>query len=140
MNKLHTPQISDPGIVLDETASLCDVCLKRAPAKTIQKGDDVFLHKTCKEHGSFTSPHVWDDIETYRFLMGFEKFQYPSRKVLFNITNQCNMNCHFCYAKANDISIKNLSLSDIKGENIDKFEYSIHLHILELEISQNSDY
>ena len=35
------------------TKSLCPVCLKRIPAHRVQTGRDVFLEKTCGEHGGF---------------------------------------------------------------------------------------
>jgi len=108
---------------INDTFSLCDVCLKRIKAEVIQKDNKIFIKKKCSKHGQFISPHVWDNPETYKFLTRFEKFKFPSRKVLLNITNQCNLNCKFCYAKANEINITELKLEDIKKIDISNYEY-----------------
>ena len=108
---------------INKTSSICNTCLKRVNAEVIERNNKIFIKKKCKTHGTFTSPHVWDDPETYKFLMHFEKFKFPSRKILLNITNQCNLNCNFCYAKANEINIKELKLNDIKKINLSSFEY-----------------
>lgn len=109
--------------ILNKTSSICSTCLKRAEAEVIERDNKIFIKKKCKTHGTFTSPHVWDDPETYKFLLSFKKFKFPSRKVLFNITNQCNLNCSFCYAKSNELNIKDLSLEQIKKLDLKKFDY-----------------
>jgi hypothetical protein len=109
--------------ILNKTASICNVCLKRVDAEVVEKNHRIFIKKKCDKHGEFISPHVWDDPETYKFLIRFEKFKFPSRKVMLNITNQCNLNCNFCYAKANEIDVKELKLKDIKKIDLSKFEY-----------------
>ena len=109
--------------ILNKTSSICSTCLKRAEAEVIERSNKIFIRTKCKTHGTFTSPHVWDDPETYKFLIRFKKFKFPSRKVLLNITNQCNLNCSFCYAKSNELNIRDLSLEQIKKLDLKKFDY-----------------
>ncbi len=108
---------------LNDTYSICNICLKRIKAEVINKNGCVFIKKRCKKHGSFISPHVWDDLETYKYLIKFDKFKFPSRKILFNITNDCNLKCNFCYAKSNEIKIEELNLQKIKEFNLNNFDY-----------------
>lgn len=108
---------------INNTASICNVCLERIKAEIIEKNNKIFIKKKCKDHGVFISPHVWEDPETYKFLLNFKKFNFPSRKVLLNITNYCNLNCVFCYAKANQIDLKELNIEEIKNLDLNKFEY-----------------
>ena len=43
---------------VDETESLCPVCLKRIKAKRVAQGNEVFLVKECGDHGSFRTV-IW---------------------------------------------------------------------------------
>ena len=108
---------------INKTDSICDICLKRVQAEVFEKKGRIYLRKECKDHGVFVSPHVWDDPATYNFLIKFKKFKFPSRKALLNLTNRCNLNCNFCYAKANELDLTELSLNEITHLNLEKFEY-----------------
>jgi uncharacterized radical SAM superfamily Fe-S cluster-containing enzyme len=39
--------------IIGETLSLCPECLSRIPAQRVDSGENVYLEKTCQEHGSF---------------------------------------------------------------------------------------
>jgi len=41
--------------VLSETESVCPECLTRILATRVARGDDVYLKKTCPEHGDFST-------------------------------------------------------------------------------------
>lgn len=106
-----------------KTRSICNKCFGVVDAEVFEKKGRVYIKKECPKHGIFVSPHVWDDPEIYNYLIKFDVLTFPSRKVLLNLTNRCNMNCHFCYSKANDCHLEELNLADIKKMDIDKFSY-----------------
>ena len=108
---------------INKTESICNKCLKRIKAEIIERNNKIYITKKCDLHGNFIAPHVWDDPYTYKFLLNFKKFKFPSRKILLNITNKCNLNCNFCYAQSNEISLKDLSLEQIKKWNLKNFDY-----------------
>ena len=106
----------------DFTISLCPVCLKRIDAKIIFEDGNVFMMKTCREHGFF-KVLIADDIEYYKNARNYNK---PSEAPLINntktlygcpydcglcqdheqhsclslveITDPCNLTCPTCYA------------------------------------------
>lgn len=102
------------------TASLCPVCLRRLPAKRIIEGNDVFLAKTCPEHGRFQtviwrgnpSFTAWADMQAASgpvssvspecpFVCGLcPDHRQQSCCVLLNVTERCNLACPVCFADA----------------------------------------
>ena len=44
--------------ILDQTESICPVCLKRIPAQRVKSGETVWLKKSCAEHGAFQTV-IW---------------------------------------------------------------------------------
>ena len=101
--------------VLYKTLSVCPVCLKRIPAERVQIGNEVFLKKTCSEHGSFETI-IWRGYSDISEWIGNSEKPAPADSqcpkscglcanhlqktccVLLNITNRCNLNCKFCLA------------------------------------------
>ncbi len=43
----------EDGLALSPTESLCPECLARIPAIRFAQGRDVYMKKTCPEHGEF---------------------------------------------------------------------------------------
>ena len=43
----------------DVYESLCPYCLRRIPARRIAEGNDVYLHRTCPEHGDIEKVLIW---------------------------------------------------------------------------------
>lgn len=53
--------VQDRGVLPEEmryTYSVCPVCLKRIPAKREERNGQIYLVKTCPEHGTFSSV-IW---------------------------------------------------------------------------------
>jgi hypothetical protein len=91
------------------------VCLKRLPAERVQIGDEVFLQKTCKDHGDFKSL-IWRGLSDINdWVNGSDSLLPDNPKcpggcglcpdhlqktccVILNVTNRCNLNCRFCFA------------------------------------------
>jgi uncharacterized radical SAM superfamily Fe-S cluster-containing enzyme len=109
--------------VLGLTESVCPVCLKRITAKRIQVSNDVYLDKTCTDHGNFRTI-IWRGQPSYE---SWSVRKLPSRPpvcaasvnkgcpfdcglcpehrqhtccVLLEVTQRCNLNCPVCFARA----------------------------------------
>jgi uncharacterized radical SAM superfamily Fe-S cluster-containing enzyme len=113
----HTAQ------VLAETESLCPHCLTRVPATRVARGDDVYLTKTCPEHGAFATV-IWRGPPAYSSWRRPKVPSFPERPftvadrgcpfdcglcpehrqqsccVLFEVTQRCDLRCPVCFADA----------------------------------------
>ena len=120
----------------NETESLCPVCLKRIKATRLLRGDEVFLVKECKDHGSFRtvlwrgepSMTEWqrpkDPIHPGLCYGTVEKGcpfdcglcdaheQLPC-SVLIEVTDRCNLNCAVCFADSGRAEAEDPSLERI---------------------------
>ncbi|MBE6516762.1 MAG: radical SAM protein [Thermoplasmata archaeon] len=110
---------------IGETNALCPECMKTIHADKIVEGDDVYIVKTCPEHGTW-KVKIWTGAENYKYLYEFaavpktpEKFAIPQIKDcphdcglcnqhlqhsclnVVEVTNRCNLNCPICFATAN---------------------------------------
>ena len=109
-----------------ETKSICPVCLSVIQAKKIVEGDNVYLEKTCSEHGNY-KVLLWRGVQSYkdRYLFDVGRVK-PSRLstksergcpydcglcpdhkqhtcvAVMEVTNQCNLNCPVCFASAKE--------------------------------------
>lgn len=103
------------------THSVCPVCLRRLPAAEVVRGDEVWLERTCPEHGT-TSALVWRGPPAYDAwraagppvsccappenpacpeecgLCGGHARQTCC--VLLEVTQRCDLECPVCYAGA----------------------------------------
>ena len=112
------------------TYSVCPVCLKRIPAKREERDRQIYLVKTCPDHGTFSSV-IWRnkrkvaDWRGERPAVGEnENLNCPAgcglcaehRRAtcctLLEITARCNMNCTFCFAEPD--GAKDPSLDTVK--------------------------
>lgn len=108
---------------MNNTRSVCPVCLKSIDAKRIQRGDDVYLEKECPQHGRFESL-IWRG-------KGFEEWgnlgeagegcpsdcgicdnhKQKTCCVLLEVTSRCSLGCPVCFASAGQG--KDMPLEDI---------------------------
>ena len=108
---------------IDYTISICPECFKRVDAKVILKNGSVYLLKFCKEHGEQVEL-LEEDGEYYLKRGEYDKpgsISKPQTKIergcpfdcglcpdheqhtcigLIEVTNACDLNCKFCYAKS----------------------------------------
>lgn len=109
--------------VLGSTESLCPECLKRVGATKVAVADEVYLVKTCPDHGEFRTV-IWRGQPSYR---SWEVPRLPDRPpvcatvtnrgcpydcglcpehrqhpccVLLEVTSRCNLSCPICFAEA----------------------------------------
>jgi len=94
------------------TTSLCTKCYKHVSAKTFIEDNQVYIEKSCPEHG-YEKYLVEPNAEFY------VNYNYPKRNlqeffdaVCLDITNRCNLACPHCYqipdSLSQDTSIENI--------------------------------
>lgn len=76
------------------TESLCPVCLKRIEAKIIREEDQVFMVKTCHEHGDFKTI-IWRDGPKYESWKRPKTPAYPA-KTFTQVDRGCPYDCGLC--------------------------------------------
>jgi 7,8-dihydro-6-hydroxymethylpterin dimethyltransferase len=109
--------------IIKETQSICPVCLKIVDATVVKKCDDLYLTKSCEEHGFFETV-IWRGSPNYETWVRAKSPAYPevpytevskgcphdcglcsehrqhTCTVLIEVTSRCNLNCEFCFADA----------------------------------------
>ena len=112
--------------VIGKTASVCPVCLRTIPAeKVLGEDGQIYMEKSCPEHGSWRTL-IWEgDAESYREWAARDchtppelPFARDAEKVcpndcglctnhkqatcctLLELTNRCNLSCPVCFASA----------------------------------------
>ena len=109
--------------IINETQSICPVCLKIVNATVLKKCEDLYLTKKCEEHGFFESV-IWRGKPVYEDWVRPKSPAYPvvpyttvskgcphdcglcsehrqhTCTVLIEVTSRCNLNCEFCFADA----------------------------------------
>lgn len=123
----------------DATTSLCNECHTPINAKIVFEDGNVYLMKTCKEHG-FQKVIIADDIEFYKNIRNFNKAsEYPrvphtstdygcpldcgicpdheqhSCLTLIEVTDRCNLTCPTCYASSSPTHGRHRTLDEIKA-------------------------
>ncbi len=113
----------DAEHVLAQTESVCPVCLARVPAWRVQRGDDVYLRKTCPQHGEFEAV-IWRGQPAFDTWVRPKAPCFPEHPftsvdkgcpfdcglcpdhrqqsccVLFEVTQRCDLRCPVCFAGA----------------------------------------
>ena len=99
---------------LHTTKSICPVCTRQLDAAIVQKGDDVYLEKTCPDHGPF-SALIWRGGGVPYTAWGSERpadippdcpnscglcpgHGQDTCCILVEVTSRCNLHCPFCFA------------------------------------------
>ena len=128
---------ANAGRVIRQTESVCPICLQKVNADIVAYGDEVYMEKTCQEHGAFRTL-IWKGAPDYE---SWENQKIPSVQknpamqvekgcpydcglcpehrqhtccVLLEVTNRCNLNCPVCFARAGEgDEVKEPSLEEI---------------------------
>ena len=120
-----------------ETESVCPICLKRISAKRQPRGNDVFLVKTCEDHGTFDTI-LWRGRP---LMTEWQRSKAPAQAALFygnlqkgcpfdcglcevhrqipcsvllEVTDRCNLHCAFCFADSGHQTSEDISLEKIR--------------------------
>jgi len=80
--------------IIEETESMCPVCLRVLPAAVYEREGQVYMEKTCPEHGGF-DVYLWPDAERYRW---FTSLAFPAtpRTPQTESTRGCPRDCGLC--------------------------------------------
>lgn len=122
----------------DFTLSLCPECLKRIDAKIIFEDGNVFMTKSCTDHGSY-KVLLADDIEYYKNIRNYNKpsetpytfntkthygcpydcglcpdHEQHSCLTVIEITDRCNLTCPTCYAGSSPTYGRHRTLDEVK--------------------------
>lgn len=99
----------DPSLLMQSTRSVCPVCLRVVEAAVVERNGQVFMDKTCPEHGQ-TSLYLWPDAEHYRW---FQTFQLPSLKPTCQTSVQqgCPVDCGLCPAHLKHPTLAEIEVS-----------------------------
>lgn len=110
--------------ILNETESLCPICLKKVPAQIIELDNCIYMAKTCRIHGDFqviiwreSAEHYqkWVDFAGYSSVnTGTASANCPlncgicpqhcrgTASAAIMTTSRCNLRCPFCFTNAGD--------------------------------------
>lgn len=123
--------------ILSHTESICPECLVRIPADYVLYGEDVYLEKTCPEHGGFSTV-IWRGRPDFNTWVRPKTPAYPKNPftqvnqgcpydcglcpdhrqqsccVLLEVTQRCDLYCPVCYASSPDKQSPEPSLEVIK--------------------------
>lgn len=103
-------------MILGKTTSICPVCLDIVEAQVIDDDGRLYLEKECGTHGHFRNAHPWDTPEQYNLIRdvfdGGDERIYPGNLVV-DVTLRCDSNCPYCYARANESNVLDMSRDDI---------------------------
>ncbi len=108
---------SDARHVLRRTRSPCPECLELQDADVAVYEDRVELERTCPEHGPASqllsrAPGYWVDLDRYFFKVN--PGAWPQRDYIVRMTEQCNLNCPICLARANDADTADLDMGALE--------------------------
>lgn len=103
--------------VIKETISLCPTCGMRIPALYVKRGEEIYLEKSCQNHGRFQTI-VWRGHLNFKEWIGpdtvSDKPENPACPsacglcsghirgtccVVLEVTKRCNLSCTFCFAE-----------------------------------------
>jgi 7,8-dihydro-6-hydroxymethylpterin dimethyltransferase len=127
---------TDVGQVLSTTESVCPECLARLSAERVLIGVDVYLRKTCVEHGAFQTI-IWRGQPAYTEWVKPKIPAHPAQPfttiehgcpydcglcadhrqqtctALLEVTRRCDLRCPFCFADAGAASTSDPDLRTI---------------------------
>ncbi len=114
---------TEPERVVAHTESVCPHCLQRIPATRVARGDDVYLHKVCPDHGQFRTV-IWRGQPAIESWVKPKAPSHPENPftaidrgcpfdcglcpdhrqqsccVLLEVTQRCDLRCPVCFADA----------------------------------------
>ena len=114
------------GELIKETISICPDCLTKIPGFVRKRGEQVFLEKTCEQHGDFAAllasdaRHYYvadEEIEQVACCCGpsqhcGDQVANHSCNMLIEITQSCNLTCPTCYAGSSPQNKSFVSVED----------------------------
>jgi len=131
-----------PYIYYDFTLSICSTCLRRVDAKIVFEDNQVYMLKTCRQHG-FEKVLIATDVAYYKNCRNYAKrsempLKFNSRThfgcpydcglcqdheqhsclTVVEVTDRCNLSCPTCYAMSSPTYGRHRTLAEI-GQMLD---------------------
>ncbi|MGE5598494.1 MAG: radical SAM protein [Bacteroidota bacterium] len=127
-----------PTATLDQTDSVCPVCLRVVAAQTVVEGKTVYQKKECPAHGAFKT-YLWPDVDHYNWMASFYFPCLPPKQPLapqqgcprdcgpctahlrhptlveLELTHRCNLRCPVCFMAAGKDAPPDPDLTTIEG-------------------------
>ena len=128
-------------MLIGRTKSVCPVCLKVVQADKLTGEDgNIYMKKTCPEHGEFSSLLWEDSLASYMrwsIASGVNEPPVNGKKpdrgcpydcglctehlrkgccMLLELTNRCNLRCPVCFAAAGEKTPHDLSMDEIEKQ------------------------
>ncbi len=124
--------------ILSHTESVCPECLARIPAARVLRDGDVYLEKTCPQHGDFRTV-IWRGLPAFTSWVrpktpSFPKNPFTEIKqgcpydcglcpehqqqsccVLLEVTQRCDLHCPVCFADSGNDRSSDLTLDAIEA-------------------------
>lgn len=122
--------------MLSITESVCPECLIRIPAARVQEGEDIYLEKTCPQHGDFRTI-LWRGAPEFSSWNRPKIPSYPEKpltekqqgcpydcglcpdhrqhtcSVLIEVTQRCDLHCTVCFADSGTSRQPDLAMPEI---------------------------
>lgn len=106
---------------LRRTFSVCPVCGARVAAEYVRVGEEVYLRKNCREHGSFSAITWRGSPDFEEWIDGSDEISESALGgcpeacglcaahrqetccILLEVTGRCNLHCGFCFAESPNV-------------------------------------
>lgn len=129
---MSTQLTENPGRLIKRTRSICPQCLQPLDADVIERDGEVWLEKSCPEHGPW-SALLSSDVAHYHQRSSAPgqnggccatgcgpsitpQWANHSCTVLIEITERCNLTCPTCFAGSSPQHSRMMSLDEFTGQ------------------------
>ncbi|MEM4750255.1 MAG: radical SAM protein [Sulfolobales archaeon] len=93
------------------TQSICPYCQRLLPAIIYEKGEKIYIRKTCPEHGTIDELYFGDSKLYYRFL-SMAREGRGSRYAYVELSAPCPYNCGLCPMHKSHSALTNLVVTN----------------------------
>lgn len=91
-----------------QTESVCPHCLATLPATVYEKSNEVWMRKTCPDHGQF-DVYLWPDAQHYDWFCGFD-FPKAARAPQVETAKGCPHDCGLCPGHKRKITLPEIEV------------------------------
>ncbi|MEM4718064.1 MAG: radical SAM protein [Desulfurococcaceae archaeon] len=105
------PRLRKGEEVYSLTLSVCPVCYRVLPAIIVERGGNVFIRKTCPEHGEFEELY-YGDADFYKRVSSFIDEGRGSRHIYTPVTTTCPFNCGLCGMHKQHTALVNMVITN----------------------------
>lgn len=120
------------------TESVCPACLARIPARRVAHGEDIYLEKTCPQHGEFRAV-IWRGGDSFNSWVRPKIPSFPKNpatevrdgcpydcglcpehrqhtcSVLLEVTQRCDLHCPVCFADSGNAGASDWTMAEVEA-------------------------